>query len=391
MEVADVAYAAFDKLPLPRDCHVEKDADTNGGYRSKSNVDISTFQQQISNWVQFQFLKMTKVCWKAVRCSQQGCDDNGKRNTKLVFHTWRQFVLHSDNPTGFDTRPRCTWGRFFQREPSGNSWIKADKDFFWKKASDASNVWRREVSFGPWPRIPFINLLYAPTVGNHVDCRWCRTKVKGVAVETHETPQGQDYKVTTHGLRPTTKYDQWPHIHTDQWPHMDWVWPQSVFFVTGLTSNQLICDKSCINLMTVNVVIKKYVTLVVFPELCINLRYWFTWREWECTRHLSYLVSVGWPPTTGWPLCAHGVVGGDHQRSLTTVAPYVALHEDLHCKKPAEAALCFALAYSQVSGLKYKQRLVNLASSSTILTITIIEVIGKDCTPKNVLFHISRS
>ena len=40
MEVADVAYAAFDKLPLPRDCHVEKDADTYRGYRSKSNVDI---------------------------------------------------------------------------------------------------------------------------------------------------------------------------------------------------------------------------------------------------------------------------------------------------------------------------------------------------------------
>ena len=137
MEVADVAYAAFDKLPLPRDCHVEKDADTNGGYRSKSNVDISTFQQQISNWVQFQFLKMTKGCWKAVRCSQQGCDDNGKRvgwwNTKLVFHTWRQFVLHSDNPTGFDTRPRCSWARFFQQEPSGNSWIRADKDFFERK------------------------------------------------------------------------------------------------------------------------------------------------------------------------------------------------------------------------------------------------------------------
>ena len=102
-------------------------------YRSKSNVDISTFQQQISNWVQFQFLKMTKGCWKAVRCSQQGCDDNGKRNTKLVFHTWRQFVLHSDNPTGFDTRPRCSWGRFFQQEPSGNSWIKAYKDFFERK------------------------------------------------------------------------------------------------------------------------------------------------------------------------------------------------------------------------------------------------------------------
>ena len=84
------------------------------------------------------------------------------------------------------------------------------------------------------------------------------------------------------------------------------------------------------------------------------------------------------------------MVGGDHQRSLTTVAPYVALHEDLQCKKLAEAALCFALAYSQ-AGLKYKQRLVNLASSSTILTITIIEVIGKDWTPKNVLFHSSRS
>ena len=135
---------------------------------------------------------------------------------------------------------------------------------------------------------------------------------------------------------------------------------------------------------------EKYVAFVVFPELSINLRYWFTWLEWECTRHLSYLVSVGWPPTTGWPLCAHGVVGGDHQRSLTTVAPYVALHEDLQCKKPAAAALCFALAYSQ-AGLKYKHRLVNLASSSTILTITIIEVIGKDWTPKNVLFHTSRS
>ena len=100
----------------------------------------------------------------------------------------------------------------------------------------------------------------------------------GARLQSDHTWTPSDYKVW-----PVTTYSYWP-VTTHGLSLTS-----KCFFVTGLTSNQLICDKSCINLMTVNVVIKKYVTLVVFPELCINLRYWFTWREWECTRHLSVL------------------------------------------------------------------------------------------------------